>query len=346
MAKKISRAAIHEVLSNYVPSGFGSSLLAMKAVSSAELEGGRVLLALRLPESYKGDWPAIQAELAERISAIESIEGVSVNVEWEPSPESKKPNLLPFVKNVVVVGSGKGGVGKSTVAANLACSLAARGHAVGLLDADLHGPSMGMMFGVGGDDGPIVSPRGMIEPVEKYGLKIMSMGFLIEEERPVIWRGPMLHKALEQFMAEVEWGALDILLIDLPPGTGDILISIVNSVRVGGAVVVSTPQDVAFLDAKKAIAMFSEANIPILGVIENMSSFVCPKCGEETQIFGSGGVRRAAQAMGLPFLGEIPIDLQIRMTCDQGAPIAAINPDGPQARVFGEIAAGVWGKTH
>jgi len=341
MAKKISRAAIHEALSGFVPPGSNSSLLAMKAVNSAELEDGHVLLTLRLSEGHKEQWPAIQAELTELISAIENVEGVSVNVEWEPSPEGKKPNLLPFVKHVVVIGSGKGGVGKSTVAANLACSLAAKGHAVGLLDADLHGPSMGMMFGVGGDDGPIVSPSGMIAPVEKYGLKLMSMGFLIEEERPVIWRGPMLHKALEQFMAEVEWGALDILLIDLPPGTGDILISIVNSVRVGGAVVVSTPQDVAFLDAKKAIAMFGEANVPILGVIENMSSFVCPKCGEETHIFGSGGVRKAAQSMGLPFLGEIPIDLQIRMTCDQGAPIAAISPDSPQARVFGEIAGRV-----
>jgi len=341
MAKKISRAAIYEVLNSFVPPGFSSSLLAMKAVSAAELEGGRVLLALRLSEGHKEHWPTIQAMLTERISAIEGVEGLSVNVEWEPLPEGKKPNLLPSVKHVVVIGSGKGGVGKSTVTANLACSLAAKGHAVGLLDADLHGPSMGMMFGVGGDDGPIVSPSGMIAPVEKYGLKIMSMGFLIEEERPVIWRGPMLHKALEQFMSEVEWGALDVLLIDLPPGTGDILISIVNSVRVGGAVVVSTPQDVAFLDAKKAIAMFGEANVPILGVIENMSSFICPKCGEETQIFGNGGVRKAAQSMGLPFLGEIPIDLQIRITSDQGVPIAAISQDSPQARVFGEMAGRV-----
>jgi ATP-binding protein involved in chromosome partitioning len=197
---------------------------------------------------------------------------------------------------------------------------------------------MGMMFGVGGDDGPVVGPSGMITPVEKFGLKIMSMGFLIEDERPIAWRGPMLHKALEQFMAEVEWGELDILLIDLPPGTGDILISLVGSAGVGGAIVVSTPQDVAFLDAKKAIAMFASVEVPILGVIENMSSFICPKCGEETQIFGHGGVRKAAQAMGLPFLGEIPIDLQIRATCDRGTPIAAISSDSPQARVFKDIA--------
>jgi ATP-binding protein involved in chromosome partitioning len=206
------------------------------------------------------------------------------------------------------------------------------------MDADLYGPSLGMMFGVGSDDGPLATPDGVILPVEKYGLKLMSMGFLIDDDKPVIWRGPMLNKALSQFMTDVDWGELDILLIDLPPGTGDIQISLIQNANVGGAIVVSTPQDVAFLDAKKAIAMFGSVNVPILGVIENMSSFVCPSCQMETQIFGHGGVRMAAQRMGLPFLGEIPIDLQIRSTSDQGTPIAAAHPNSPQSLVFGEMA--------
>jgi len=245
-------------------------------------------------------------------------------------------NLLPMVKHVIVVGSGKGGVGKSTITANLACVLAKKGRRVGVMDADLYGPSLGMMFGV--DDGPYASPDGVILPVEKYGLKLMSMGFLIEEDQPIIWRGPMLNKALSQFMTEVDWGELDVLLIDLPPGTGDIQISLIRNANVGGAVIVSTPQDVAFLDAKKAMSMFRTVNVPILGVIENMSSFICPNCGAESLIFGRGGVREAVVSMGLPFLGEIPIDLQIRTTSDSGAPIAATHPDSPQGRIFSDIA--------
>jgi ATP-binding protein involved in chromosome partitioning len=339
MPQKISRAAIFEALNNFALPGADSSLMAMKAVKGIELDGGRAMLSICLPGQYEEQGASIQEQLKIIISAIPGVEGVDVAIEWDAAPQAaEKQNLLPTVKHVIVVGSGKGGVGKSTVAANLGCVLAARGHRVGLIDADLYGPSMGMMFGVGGDDGPLMSPDGGILPVEKFGLKLMSMGFLIEEDRPIIWRGPMLHKALNQFMSDVEWGQLDILLIDLPPGTGDIQISLIHSASVGGAIVVSTPQDVAFLDAKKAISMFQTVNVPILGVIENMSSFICPKCKEETPIFGQGGVRKAAAAMNLPFLGEIPIDLQIRESSDQGSPIAASRPDSPQGRVFSDMA--------
>jgi ATP-binding protein involved in chromosome partitioning len=339
MPQKISRSAIFEALNNFVIPGFGSSLMGMKAVRGIELNGGRVLLSVYLPENAREQGVPIQEQLKKIISAIPGVDGVEVVLEWEAAQGAEMQNLLPTVKHVIVVGSGKGGVGKSTVAANLACVLAARGHRVGLMDADLYGPSMGMMFGVDdSEDGPVMSPGGTILPVEKFGLKLMSMGFLIEEDRPIIWRGPMLHKALNQFMSDVEWGQLDILLIDLPPGTGDIQISLIHSANVGGAIVVSTPQDVAFLDAKKAISMFQTVNVPILGVIENMSSFICPKCKEETPIFGQGGVRKAATAMNLPFLGDIPIDLQIRATSDQGTPIVASYPDSPQSRIFSDMA--------
>jgi ATP-binding protein involved in chromosome partitioning len=190
------------------------------------------------------------------------------------------------------------------------------------------------MFGVGGDEGPVGTPEGKILPLEKFGIKLMSMAFLIDEDRPVIWRGPMLNKALTQFLGDVLWGDLDILFMDLPPGTGDIQISLIQNAKVGGAIVVSTPQDVAFLDAKKAIGMFGTVKVPILGVIENMSSFLCPACGAETQIFGHGGVKAAAARMNLPFLGEVPIDLAIREGGDSGTPLVVSHPDSPQSRAF------------
>ncbi|MDR2697881.1 MAG: Mrp/NBP35 family ATP-binding protein [Holophagales bacterium] len=342
MPQKISRAAIFEALDNTVIHGSGSSLMTMKAVKAIDLDEGRVQISIRLQETYKEQETAIQEQLRTTILAIPGVERLDLDFEWEKLPSAigaEKQNLLPAVKRVVVVGSGKGGVGKSTIAANIACVLARKGHRVGLMDADLYGPSIGMMFGVdAGTGGPQVSSSGAILPLEKYGLKLMSMGFLIDEDQPIIWRGPMLNKALNQFMTEVEWGDLDVLFIDLPPGTGDIQISLIHSANVSGAIIVSTPQDIAFLDAKKAIGMFRAVQVPILGVVENMSSFICPNCGFETPIFGRGGVRGAAKSMNLPFLGEIPIDMQIRTTSDTGTPIAALRPDSPQGRVFSDVA--------
>lgn len=339
MTQQISRAAIFDALNNYFLPGSSSSLMTMKAVKALEVEIGKVLVSILLPGDFREQESSIRDRLTAIISSIPEVEMVEIEIEWELQPEGTiHHNLLPTVKHVIVVGSGKGGVGKSTVTANLACVLAARGHRVGVMDADLYGPSLGVMFGVGSDDGPMATPDGIIFPVEKFGLKLMSMGFLVDDDKPIIWRGPMLNKALSQFMTEVDWGKLDVLLIDLPPGTGDIQISLIQNANVGGAIVVSTPQDVAFLDAKKAIAMFRTVNVPIIGVIENMSSFICPSCKTETQIFGHGGVRTAAQSMGLPFLGEIPIDLQIRATSDQGTPIAAAQPTSPQCHVFSEMA--------
>ncbi|MDR0499085.1 MAG: Mrp/NBP35 family ATP-binding protein [Holophagales bacterium] len=342
MSQKISRAAIFKALDTTIIHGSDSSLMAMKAIKAIDLNEGRVQISIKLQEKYKELESVIRNQLGAAILAISNVERLDLAFEWEGvsnAVSAETQNLLPTVKHIVVVGSGKGGVGKSTIAANLACVMARKGYQVGLMDADLYGPSIGMMFGVDAATGsPQISPSGTILPIEKYGLKLMSMGFLIDEDHPVIWRGPMLNKALNQFMTEVEWGDLDVLLIDLPPGTGDIQISLINSVNVGGAIIVSTPQDIAFLDAKKAIAMFRTVEVPILGVVENMSSFICPNCGVETPIFGRGGVRRAAQSMSLPFLGEIPIDMQIRTTSDTGAPIAAISPDSPQCRIFNDMA--------
>jgi ATP-binding protein involved in chromosome partitioning len=334
MDKKVSRAALYDALNAYQVPGTSASLVALKAVKGMDVSEGRIRVSLQLLDAYQDREQVIRQNLQETLGKQAGVASVEVDITWEKSPQVEFKNLLPTVKHALVVGSGKGGVGKSTIAANLAVAAAKLGLKVGLLDADLYGPSMGMMFGVGGDEGPVGTPEGKILPLEKFGIKLMSMAFLIDEDRPVIWRGPMLNKALTQFLGDVLWGDLDILFMDLPPGTGDIQISLIQNAKVGGAIVVSTPQDVAFLDAKKAIGMFGTVKVPILGVIENMSSFLCPACGAETQIFGHGGVKAAAARMNLPFLGEVPIDLAIREGGDSGTPLVVSHPDSPQSRAF------------
>ena len=338
MEKKISRAALFDALNAYEVPGTSATLVALKAVKGLDVDGGKVTVKLQLLDAYQDREAEIRKALVQRVASVEGVEAVAVDIAWDKTPQVEFKNLLGAVKHAIVVGSGKGGVGKSTVAANLAVAAAQLGLKVGLLDADLYGPSMGMMFGVGQDEGPEGTPEGKIKPVEKFGIKLMSMGFLIDEDKPVIWRGPMLNKALQQFLGDVLWGDLDLLLIDLPPGTGDVQISLIQNAKVAGAIVVSTPQDVAFLDAKKAISMFSTVKVPITGVIENMSSFICPECGKETQIFGHGGVREAASRMDLPFMGEIPIDLAIREGGDLGKPLVMAYPDSPQTKTFLEMA--------
>ena len=337
----ISRAAIFDVLNTWEVPGAKTSLVALKAVKGIDLDGSKVMLMLQLLDAYKDREEIIRLALHERLGALDGVEEVDLEFTWERTPEADFKDLLSTVKTAVLVGSGKGGVGKSTVAANLACAAAKLGLRVGLLDADIYGPSMAMMFGI--KDGPEGTADGKIIPIEKFGLKLMSMGFLIDEDRPVVWRGPMLNKALQQFLGDVLWGELDILFMDLPPGTGDVQITLIQNAKgtidKGGAIVVSTPQDVAFLDAKKAIGLFKTVETPILGVIENMSSFVCPHCQGETPIFGHGGVKAAALRMDLPFLGEVPIDLEIRLGSDQGTPLVISHPDSPQSKVFMEMAA-------
>jgi ATP-binding protein involved in chromosome partitioning len=246
---------------------------------------------------------------------------------------------VPGIRNIIAVGAGKGGVGKSTTAVNLAVALAAKGARVGLMDADVYGPNIPQMLGV--TDQPAVSEDKKMVPPESYGIKLISMGMLVPPDQPVIWRGPMLHGAVQQFMRDVAWGELDYLVVDLPPGTGDVALSMAQSVPMAGAVVVTTPQGVSVSDVRKAVAMFRQLNIPVLGVVENMSYFVCGHCQEKTDIFGSGGGRKMAEDLQIPFLGEVPIDTRVRSGGDEGRPIVAAAPDAPAAQAFAEVAGKV-----
>jgi ATP-binding protein involved in chromosome partitioning len=247
--------------------------------------------------------------------------------------------LLPGVKHIVAVASGKGGVGKSTVAVNLAVALARQGHAVGLLDADIYGPSLPRMLGVSRK--PEVRDGKML-PLPAWGLKAMSIGFLVEEETPMIWRGPMVMGALEQMLGQVEWGTLDVLIVDMPPGTGDAQLTMAQRVALAGAVIVSTPQDIALIDARRGVRMFERVRVPVLGLVENMSVFCCPNCGHRSEIFGHGGARAESARLGAPFLGEVPLLLDIRSSADAGTPIVAAAPDGEAARAYSEIATKLW----
>ncbi len=255
----------------------------------------------------------------------------------KPIPTSKETGPIDGITRIIAVGSGKGGVGKSTVSANIALALAAQGKKVGLLDADVYGPSQPRMLGVSGR--PSTPDGKTILPLRNYGVTVMSMGFMLEEDQSVVWRGPMLMSALQQMLRQVQWGKLDYLIVDLPPGTGDVQLTLSQKTQVDGAVIVSTPQDVALLDAKKAIDMFTKLKVPLLGMIENMSTYICPNCDHEAHIFGHGGAKTEAEKLGIPFLGEIPLDIDIRLSSDGGTPIVVSKPKSPQAARFREIAA-------
>jgi ATP-binding protein involved in chromosome partitioning len=244
---------------------------------------------------------------------------------------------VPGVKHIVAVASGKGGVGKSTTACNLALALARLGLKVGVLDADIYGPSMPRLFGI--SDRPDMAEDGRsLKPFEKYGVKVMSIGFLIEDDAPVVWRGPMVMTALTQLLHDVAWGELDVLVVDMPPGTGDAQLTMAQNAKLSGAVIVSTPQDLALIDARRGVAMFKQVHVPILGVIENMSYFVCPHCNGRTDVFAHGGARHEAERLGVPFLGEIPLDIAIRETSDGGRPVVASAPDGAHAAAYLALA--------
>ncbi|NIA68564.1 iron-sulfur cluster carrier protein ApbC [Pelagibius litoralis] len=250
--------------------------------------------------------------------------------------------MVPGVRSIVAVASGKGGVGKSTTTTNLAMGLARLGLKVGVLDADIYGPSQPRMLGISGRP---TSPDGKIlNPMENYGIKCMSMGFLVAEDTPMIWRGPMVQSALQQMLRDVDWGELDILVVDMPPGTGDAQLTMAQQVPLTGAVIVSTPQDIALLDARKGLNMFRKVDVPVLGIVENMSMFICPNCGHESHIFSHGGAKREAEKLGMEFLGEVPLDIEIRETSDEGRPIVVSNPDAPLAQAYCAIAQRVWDK--
>ena len=255
------------------------------------------------------------------------------------TPEKPAKPDIPGIGSIIAVASGKGGVGKSTTSVNLALGLAAEGLKVGLLDADIYGPSIPRLFGLSGR--PMQGPGRTIMPMEKFGLKVMSIGFLVDEGTAVIWRGPMVQSALMQMLREVAWGELDVLVVDMPPGTGDAQLTMAQQVPLAGSVVVSTPQDLALIDARKAIAMFNKVSVPVLGIVENMSTFICPDCGATHHIFGHGGARAEAEKIGVPFLGEVPLAIDIREKSDAGTPVVIDAPDGAHAATYRAIAKSV-----
>lgn len=334
-----------------------SALEALKKVQDPELKRDLVSLGMVKEIAVAGGAVKVNVELttpacplretirrdvegalrAAGASGVEVIFGAKVR----SAPGAAQGTLTPGVKNIVLVGAGKGGVGKSTVAMNVAVALARMGATVGMLDADVYGPSVPILTGVNGK--PVSKDGEKLLPLEAHGLKLMSIGFLVDPEQPLIWRGPMVTGALIQLLRDVEWGELDYLVLDLPPGTGDVPLSLAQNVKAAGVVLVSTPQDVALADVIRAKLMFDKVSIPVLGIVENMSSFVCPHCRQETAIFDHGGARTAAEKMGIRFLGEIPIDLAIRQGGDQGVPIVAGQPDSPQAEAFMSVARNVAG---
>ena len=255
------------------------------------------------------------------------------------APPPPQPQALPGIKHVIAVASGKGGVGKSTLAVNLAVALARQGHRVGMLDADIYGPSLPRMLGLEGK--PEIRDK-LIVPSEAWGLRAISMGLLVDQDTPMVWRGPMVMGAITQFLEQVVWGSLDALVVDLPPGTGDAQLTLSQKARITGAVVVSTPQDIALMDARRGVRMFEKVHVPVLGIVENMSTFCCPNCGHETPLFGHGGARREASRLGVPFLGEVPLLIEVREGGDAGVPVVAAQPDSPAARAFDAIARAVW----
>jgi ATP-binding protein involved in chromosome partitioning len=316
-------------------------------VDRVAIDDEGVLVDLTITSHKRQVAQQVKSEVENALADADLGMAVAVNLKFEAPASaaqqavSQSPDLIPGVDHVVAVASGKGGVGKSTVAANLAISLGRMGHKVGLLDADIYGPSVPMMFGV--NERPIVHGE-RIQPFEKFGIKIMSLGFLLDVDTPVIWRGPMVMRAVEQMLGDVDWGELDFLIVDLPPGTGDAQLTLSQRVPLSGAVIVSTPQDIALIDARKGLAMFEKVAVPVIGIIENMSTFVCPHCGEETDVFKRGGGERTAEILGCAFLGRIPLDPAIVAGGDAGEPIVVSQSEGPHAEAFENVARAVLGE--
>jgi len=305
-------------------------------IRNLKIDAGKVSFDLNLttPACPVKDQMRDQAvALVKGLPGVENVE-IKMTSEVRSMPQLDK-SALKGVRNIVAVGSGKGGVGKSTIAVNIAASLAACGARVGLLDGDIYGPTTPIMLGL---ELPPKSVGNRMIPQEASGLKFMSMGLLVKSEQPLIWRGPMAHKALQQCLFDVEWGELDYLIVDLPPGTGDVHLTLAQAVPLTGAVIVSTPQDVGLRISMKTLRMFQQTRVPILGIVENMSYYICPHCSSQDYIFGHGGGRRAAEQLGIPFLGEVPLDLVIRTQSDIGQPIVIAQPDAPSARTLREIA--------
>ncbi len=339
----------------------GTGLLASGKLSDILVTGGKVFFSLTVDASDAPAWEAVRKSAEQAVKALPGVASVLVALTAErkggaampPRPATQpqaRPHThshaqppktigIPHVGKIIAVASGKGGVGKSTTAVNLALGLRDLGMKVGLLDSDIYGPSIPRLLAI--KQKPEMMGERRLKPIEKFGLKVMSIGFLVEEDTPMIWRGPMVMSAITQMLREVEWGELDVMVVDMPPGTGDAQLTLAQAVPLAGAVIVSTPQDLALIDARRGIAMFRRVDVPVLGLIENMSYFLCPKCGERTEIFSHGGTKKEAARMHVSFLGEVPLEPVIRETSDAGLPIVATQPDSPFTKIYRDIAAKV-----
>jgi ATP-binding protein involved in chromosome partitioning len=344
----------------------GAPLPATGKLSDIVVADGKVFFSITVDAGAVEAWEAIRERAQKTVAALPGVQSVMVALTAEragsaasargapPRPQPQQaarprpgaspggpaaPAGIPAVAAIIAVASGKGGVGKSTTAVNLALALRELGLKVGILDADIYGPSMPKLLAI--RERPQAIGGNRLRPIERFGMPVMSIGFLIEEETPMIWRGPMVMSALTQMLREVEWGTLDVMVVDMPPGTGDAQLTMAQQVPLKGAVIVSTPQDLALIDARRGIAMFRRVNVPVLGIVENMSTFVCPQCGARSDIFGHGGARREAERLGVPFLGEVPLDIAIREKSDSGSPVVATAPDSAHAQYYRDIAVRV-----
>jgi len=342
----LTEEKVLEVLKSVRFPGLSRDIVSFGFVKDLTVGGGNVSFRLEVQTSSPRAAEEIQRDATERLRSLPGVNAVTIRLDVrEPAPAPPRgavgvppadENLLADVRFKIAVASGKGGVGKSTVAANLALALTRLGSRVGLMDSDIYGPSQQMMMGI--DEKPFINESNQIVPIEKYGVRVMSLGFLMDVDQPVIWRGPMVMKAVEQFLGDVAWGKLEFLVVDLPPGTGDAQLTLTQKIHLSGAVIVTTPQDVALIDARKGLAMFQKVNVPVLGIVENMSYYICPKCGHRDEIFKHGGGERTANRLNVPFLGSIPIDPKVAIGGDAGEPIVAAEPRSPVTEAFLRVA--------
>jgi ATP-binding protein involved in chromosome partitioning len=361
MAMSVSKQQVLASLAK-VASPDGTPLTDARVLSDVVVSDGKVFFSLTVDAPAVKAWESVRKAAEEAVRGVPGVQSALVALTAERSPGTamrgpqpahtaaqpptraahpadKVQPGIPGVEAVIAVASGKGGVGKSTTAVNLALGLRDLGMKVGMLDADIYGPSLPKLLAIKEKPQTIGGTR--LKPIDRYGLTVMSIGFLIDEETPMIWRGPMVMSAITQMLREVEWGKLDVMVVDMPPGTGDAQLTMAQQVPLKGAVIVSTPQDLALIDARRGVAMFRRVNVPVLGVVENMSYFLCPSCGARSDIFGHGGAHKEAERLGVPFLGEVPLHMTIREKSDAGLPVVATEPDGPHAKIYREIAAKV-----
>ncbi len=341
---EVSQLQVETALKEVIDPYLEQDLVTAKSIKKITVDGDKVVVDVLLGYPAKGSKDALGARLQEKMAAIKGVKQATVNVDWKIATHGVQKGVkpLPNVKNIIAVASGKGGVGKSTTAVNLALALSAEGANVAILDADIYGPSQPRMLGAHAK--PESKDGKTMEPVVSYHLQSMSIGYLIDEETPMIWRGPMVTQALEQLLKDTNWKDVDYLVIDLPPGTGDTQLTLAQKVPVTGAVIVTTPQDIALLDARKGLKMFEKVEIPVLGIIENMSTHICSKCGHEEHIFGAGGGMRMAEQYDVDFLGALPLDIRIREETDAGKPTVVAEPDSRISQIYREIARRVGAK--